>query len=48
MSKLSISNMNLWYSDFQALKNLNMEIRENEITAFIGHPDVGSRHSLRA
>ncbi|NLB98306.1 phosphate ABC transporter ATP-binding protein PstB [Jeotgalibaca porci] len=48
MSKLSISNMNLWYSDFQALKNLNMEIRENEITAFIGPSGCGKSTFLKS
>lgn len=48
MSKLSILNMNLWYSDFQALKNLNMEIRENEITAFIGPSGCGKSTFLKS
>lgn len=48
MSKLSISNMNLWYSDFQALKNLNMEIKENEITAFIGPSGCGKSTFLKS
>ena len=33
---LEVKDMNLWYSNFQALKNINMEIPENQITAFIG------------
>ncbi|MGP6140732.1 MULTISPECIES: phosphate ABC transporter ATP-binding protein PstB [unclassified Jeotgalibaca] len=48
MSKLSISNMNLWYTDFQALKNLNMEIKENEITAFIGPSGCGKSTFLKS
>ena len=48
MSKLSISNMNLWYTDFQALKNLNIEINENEITAFIGPSGCGKSTFLKS
>ena len=36
MSKISIKNMELYYSDFHALKNVNLEIEANKITAFIG------------
>ena len=32
MSKLSIQNIDLYYGDFKALKNINMEIEENKIT----------------
>ena len=35
MSKISISNMNLYYGDFHALKDVNLEIEPNKITAFI-------------
>jgi phosphate transport system ATP-binding protein len=34
--KIKIENVDLFYGDFQALKNVNMNIKENEITAFIG------------
>ena len=36
MSIMQIENLDLFYGDFQALKNVNMEIQANEITAFIG------------
>ena len=36
MSIMQIENLDLFYGDFQALKNINMEIQANEITAFIG------------
>ena len=36
MSKISIKNLDLYYGDFKALKNINLEIEENKITAFIG------------
>ena len=34
--KITVENMNLYYGKFHALKNINMEIPEKEITAFIG------------
>lgn len=40
--------MNLWYSNFQALKNINMEIKENEITAFIGPSGCGKSTFLKS
>lgn len=36
MDKLTISNMELYYGDFKALKEINLNIQANEITAFIG------------
>ena len=41
MSKLSIENLNLYYGDFHALKNINMEIEAGKITAFIGPSGCG-------
>ena len=32
---VSIRDMNLFYGSFQALKNINMDIPEKKITAFI-------------
>ena len=36
MDKMTIHDMNLFYGDFQALKNINLDVPENRITAFIG------------
>ena len=41
MEKIEIKNLNLFYGDFQALKNVNMQIPENRITAFIGPSGCG-------
>ena len=41
MSKISIKNLDLYYGDFKALKNINLEIEENKITAFIGLSGCG-------
>ena len=47
MSKLSIQNIDLYYGDFKALKNINMEIEENKITAFIGPSGCGDYVKIR-
>ena len=40
-SKMKIRDLNLWYGDFQGLKNINMDIYENQIIAFIGPSGSG-------
>ena len=45
--KIDIKNVNLNYGDFQALKNVNMEISSNEITAFIGPSGCGKSTLLK-
>ena len=47
MSKISIKDMNLHYGDFHALKDVNLEIEENKITAFIGPSGCGKSTTLR-
>ncbi len=46
--KLKIENMNLFYGDFQALKNINMDIPAGEITAFIGPSGCGKSTLLKS
>lgn len=48
MDKMSIRNMNLYYSDFHALKNVNLCIPEKEITAFIGPSGCGKSTLLKS
>ncbi|SDK54649.1 phosphate ABC transporter ATP-binding protein PstB [Sediminibacillus albus] len=36
-----VKDMNLWYGNTQALKNLNLEIPENQVTAIIGPSGCG-------
>ncbi|MFI3128786.1 MAG: phosphate ABC transporter ATP-binding protein PstB [Bacillota bacterium] len=46
--KLEINNVDLYYSQFQALKNVNMGIGEKEITAFIGPSGCGKSTLLKS
>ncbi|WP_313525635.1 phosphate ABC transporter ATP-binding protein PstB [Anaerotignum sp.] len=48
MSKISISDLELYYGNFKALKNVNLEIPENEITAFIGPSGCGKSTLLKS
>lgn len=44
---INVKNLDLFYGDFQALKKINMEIKENEITAFIGPSGCGKSTTLK-
>lgn len=39
--KVKVENLNFYYGDFQALKNINIDIHENKITALIGPSGCG-------
>ena len=45
--KLSVRNLNFYYSNFHALKNINLDIPENKVTAFIGPSGCGKSTLLR-
>lgn len=47
-SKFSVGNMNLYYGTFHALKDIQMEIPANEITAFIGPSGCGKSTFLKS
>ena len=47
-SKVSIQNMDLYYGDFHALKNLNLEIPANQVTAFIGPSGCGKSTCIKS
>lgn len=47
MGKINIENLDLYYGDFQALHNVNMEISANELTAFIGPSGCGKSTLLK-
>jgi len=45
--KIKINKLNLWYSNFQALRDINASIREKKITAMIGPSGCGKSTLLR-
>lgn len=47
MNKIKIDKLNLYYGDFQALKDINMDIKENHITALIGPSGCGKSTLLK-
>ena len=48
MMKYELRNVDLWYHDFQALKNVNMDIEEKKITAFIGPSGCGKSTLIKS
>lgn len=47
-SKFSVRNLDLYYGDFKALKDINLEILPNEITTFIGPSGCGKSTFLKS
>ncbi|MCM8787307.1 MAG: phosphate ABC transporter ATP-binding protein PstB [Candidatus Omnitrophica bacterium] len=45
--KIKVKNLNLWYGNFQALININAQIKERQITAIIGPSGCGKSTLLR-
>ncbi len=45
--KMLVKDLNLFYKDFQALKDVNLEIQANKITALIGPSGCGKSTFLR-
>ena len=48
MSKFEISGLDLYYGDFHALKNVNLNLDEKNITAFIGPSGCGKSTLLKS
>lgn len=46
--RLKVENFNFYYDKFQALKDINMEIQENKVTALIGPSGCGKSTFLRS
>lgn len=44
---ITVKNANLWYGEFQALKNISVEIPEKKVTAFIGPSGCGKSTFLK-
>ena len=47
MNSIQTRDLNLWYGDFQALKNINLSIRQGQIAALIGPSGCGKTTLLR-
>lgn len=47
MSKLSLRDVNIFYGDFHAVQNVNLEIPDKAVTAFIGPSGCGKSTVLR-
>ena len=46
-NKISVTGLNLFYGDFQALHDISMEIKEKEVTALIGPSGCGKSTFIR-
>lgn len=46
-TKINVTNLNFYYGDFHALKNINLQIPSNKVTAFIGPSGCGKSTLLR-
>jgi phosphate transport system ATP-binding protein len=46
-AKLEVKNLNFYYGNFHAIRNVNMSILENKVTAFIGPSGCGKSTLLR-
>ena len=46
-TKMSVKDLNLYYGDFQALHNINLDIKEREILSFIGPSGCGKSTLLK-
>ena len=45
--KMDVRNLNFYYGKFQALKNINLQVAEKKVTAFIGPSGCGKSTLLR-
>lgn len=48
MDKIQVKNLNLYYNKFQALKDINITIKENKIMSFIGPSGCGKSTLLKS
>lgn len=48
MNALEIRNLNFFYGSYQGLKNINLDIEERKVTAFIGPSGCGKSTLLRS
>ena len=45
--EMTVDNLDLWYGDVQAIKNVNMQIADRKVTSFIGPSGCGKSTLLR-
>lgn len=48
MNAIEIRNLNFFYGSYQGLKNINLDIQEKKVTAFIGPSGCGKSTLLRS
>ncbi len=48
MQKIAVKNLGLWYNDFKVLKNINLSLPANKISAFIGPSGCGKSTLLKS
>jgi phosphate transport system ATP-binding protein len=48
MNALEIRNLNFFYGSYQGLKNINLDVEEKKVTAFIGPSGCGKSTLLRS
>ncbi|MGN0437578.1 MAG: phosphate ABC transporter ATP-binding protein PstB [Lachnospiraceae bacterium] len=46
--KMTVKGLDLYYGDFHALKNINLDMHANEVTAFIGPSGCGKSTFLKS
>ena len=46
--KISIRNLNIWYQDMQVIKNVNLDIEKNKVTAIIGPSGCGKSTFIKS
>ena len=46
--KISIHNLNIWYANMQVIKNVNLDIEKNKVTAIIGPSGCGKSTLIKS
>jgi len=46
--KISIRNLNIWYQDMQVIKNVNLDVEKNKVTAIIGPSGCGKSTLIKS